>query len=192
MSCHKGRRREGSHVEQKNMSKSHHVLPAVAVVLAVLVSGMACGSSTAPSGSGGIGTGTGNGGNATVMTATIDGTSFTATSASAIVRNNILAVSGALGSGTNITTLAFATTATVGTNRIAPGTGVNANYQAVSGTAASGWLASDNQGSGTVTINTLTSSRASGTFSFTLAPVSGNAAGPKSVLAGTFDLPLTQ
>ena len=172
------------------MSKPRHVLPSVAVLFAVLASSIACGSSTSPSGSGGIGTG--NGGNSTVMTATIDGTSFTATSATALIRNNILAVSGAVGSGTNITTLAFATTAVIGTNRIAPGTGVNANYQAVSGTSGSGWLASDSQGSGTVTINTLTSSRTSGTFTFTLAPVSGDAAGPKNILAGTFDLPLTQ
>ena len=34
--------------------------------------------------------------------------------------------------------------------------------------------------------------RASGTFTFTLAPASGVAAGPKTILAGTFDVALTQ
>lgn len=171
------------------MSKAHHVLPRLVVLLALLA-GVACGSSTSPSG-GGIGTSNG-GNNTTVVTAAIDGTTFTATTSSALVRNGILAVSGVSGSGANLTTLALATTAVLGTNRIAPGTGVNANYQTVSGTTSSGWLASDSQGSGTVTVTTLTSSRAGGSFSFVLAPVSGAAAGPKTILAGTFDVPLTQ
>jgi hypothetical protein len=171
---------------------------ALAILGAMMMSLSACGgSSTSPSGgigSSGSNTGIGGSGGTTVntLTASIDGTPFTATTIAALVRNNILSVAGTAVSGSTTTTLSIATTARVGTQVVAPGTGVNSNYQVVSGTNTAGWLASDNFGSGTVTVTTLTTTRAAGSFSFILSNASGTALGPKNVTVGVFDVTISQ
>lgn len=155
------------------------------------VASLGCGdSSTSPS-SGGFST-AGSGTSGSTVSASVDGTSFAASTVTATVRTNILTISATTSSGGTTTSLAMALPATVGTQRVAPGTGVSANYQVTTGTSVAGWTAVDGTGSGNISLATLTSTRASGTFLFTVTAATGSAAGPRNITGGTFDVALTQ
>jgi hypothetical protein len=54
------------------------------------------------------------------------------------------------------------------------------------------WMTPINGAAGTVTITTLTSTRAVGTFQFVADPVAAGATGPRTVANGQFDIPLTR
>jgi hypothetical protein len=71
-------------------------------------------------------------------------------------------------------------TLTTGTYQIGA-SGTNANYISVGGTPA--WTAVGSRGSGTISLNTLTGSTATGTFNFVLVGTSSS----KTVTNGTFN-----
>jgi hypothetical protein len=147
----------------------------------------ACGSNPpAPSGGGGSG-GSGSGGQNTI-TATIDGVFWRSTTASGFVRNGILSLSGAVVNGTTSETLSLAGAASVGAQSVGAGSGVNSTYLIVSPTMSSGWQAVSTLGSGTVNVQAITSTSATGTFSFSLQPSNGGATTVKSVTNGTFSI----
>lgn len=156
--------------------------------LAALMLATACGgASTAPSP---IGTGT-SGRATNTLSAVVDGTPFTAAAPTALVRASVLSISGTDTGLIGSNTLSFTVPASVGTHRIAPGTGVTASYQVTGAASTSGWTAGDSAGSGSVTLDTLTSTRATGSYELLLAPMSGAAAGPRSISSGRFDVALT-
>jgi hypothetical protein len=119
------------------------------------------------------------------MTARVDGAAFTAFSVAATFSNGILAVSGVQLSPSQGLTFGVATTGP-GTFNVGTTSAVNGIY--VSGSNAS-WLASGNVGSGSVTITTLNSTRAVGTFNFVLQAQQGTAAtGTRTITQGAFDV----
>jgi Family of unknown function (DUF6252) len=125
------------------------------------------------------------------MTFRVDGTTTTANPITAGFANGILSVGGT--DTSRSTTLSFAlppTSAGTGTYVLGPSSAANAMI--LIGNPAAGWQAAVGTGSGTIVIGTLTSTRASGTFSFTLAAVPGTGAtGTKTITEGSFDVTLT-
>jgi hypothetical protein len=120
------------------------------------------------------------------ISARVDGSAWTSTVTAAQYSNGSLIISGA---DTSSPTRAFGLGVTAG----APGT-----YQATLPSPAASaswtvgsatWQASLVGGSGSVTITSLTSTGASGTFSFSLVPIPGtSASGNKTVTDGTFNV----
>jgi hypothetical protein len=165
-------------------------------VCALILGPVGCGGGSSPNAPGG-------GGSTTTTTTTVpsaassvvsyrlDGASVTANLVTANFANGIMSV-GATNPSQNIT-LGFALTP----NASAPGTysfGVlsGANAQIYVGNPAAGWQAGVGIGSGTITINTFSSTGAMGTFSFTMAAVPGTGAtGTKSITDGTFNVTFT-
>lgn len=147
------------------------------LVLAALVLAMACGSdgnsSTEPKGAGGV-------------TATIDGTAFSADLAVQATRaGNVLAF-GAVSSNSRQLNFSLVNVTATGTIPVGTGTGAH-TITYTEGTKA--WVTSMVGGSGSVVITTLTANRAAGTFSFTAIPSTNTgAAGNKAVTAGSFDV----
>lgn len=163
-----------------------------AVVLAALL--VACGggggsspSPTAPTTPSGPQSPAANGS----MTFKVDGAGRSATSIVASFANGIMSVAGT--DTSNATTLSFAiapTAAGTGTYTLGPASAANA--QILIGNPAASWQAAVGIGSGTITINSFTSTGASGTFSFSLAAVAGSgASGTKSITEGTFNVTFT-
>jgi hypothetical protein len=175
------------------MSRPHLFLLAGLVMMA-----LDCGGGDTPTGpSGGSGSGGGSGGGTPptgTLTALIDGTPFTAATAGGFVRNGILSLSGAMGTLPAVsTTLSLAANATAGaTQSVAAGSGVNATLLVLSGSTGAGWQAVQTVGSGSVTVQTLTATNASGTFTFTMPAANGTATGTKAVTNGVFNIALTQ
>lgn len=161
--------------------------PVITVLLGilVLVSSGRCGgeSPTAPGGS------TQPAQSTSSMSFRVDGTLVTATSVTAGLSSGILAIGG----GDASRTLSFALTPTstgTGTYSIAPLSAANAMI--LIGNPAAGWQAGVSIGSGTITINSLTSTGASGTFSFGLVAVSGTGAtGTRTITEGVFNVTFT-
>lgn len=113
----------------------------------------------------------------------VDGSTFTAVSATVLVTGNITAIGAGASNGT---AMGMAWTDTgPGTYVIGTAIGANANYNVSGG---GGWTAGAGQGSGTITITTRTATRVAGSFSFQLAPIGGTGATGTKSLSGSFDL----
>jgi len=167
------------------------------LILPMLIAASACGggSPSQPSGSGSSGSGTG--GNTTpskgTLTAVIDGRAYTGI-VKVVSRTDgyfgIAATNAAL-----TLTVSFATTRpAVGTTTVADSLvsmGV-ATTNGSSGATTGSWIATNISGSGSLTISTLTSSGATGTFNFTAAPApppsNVGATGTKVVSNGVFNV----
>jgi hypothetical protein len=125
------------------------------------------------------------------LTFKVDGVSESATSVTASLTNGILAIGGT--DSTRATTLSFALTPTAaGTGTYLLGPLSAANAQVLIGSPAAGWQGAVGIGSGTITVNSLTSTAASGTFSFSLVAVGGSGAtGTKLITEGAFNVSFT-
>jgi hypothetical protein len=125
------------------------------------------------------------------MSAQINGAAWTATCvATANFVAGVLAIGGSDGANPIQTIGAGTAAGGPGTYPIGPPPGITngANGLLLLGGTAS-WAADATKGGGTITINTLTSTAASGTFSFTLVAVPGTAAtGTKTVTQGLFSV----
>lgn len=119
------------------------------------------------------------------LSATIDGTPWTATYANAVPSGSVIGVGAGDMAGIAMG-FAFGAGGT-GTYSIGPGELYNANYT-VDGVA---WAATPFQGSGSITVTSLTSSRVAGTFQFEGASVGQTPETTVSVTNGRFDLPLS-
>ncbi len=120
------------------------------------------------------------------MSVKIDGQQWTATTGlSAGFSNGILAAAGVDGSATSF---AFGVAASgPGTYTIGPSSTLNAIL--TQGASSQAWSAVLTTGSGTLTINSLSATGASGTFSFTVAPnAQSGASGNRTLTEGRFDL----
>jgi hypothetical protein len=122
------------------------------------------------------------------MTARVDGAGFTAFGVAASYNNGVLGVTGSQISPQQAITFSVPATAT-GTVTVSPTVGF-ALYTLGAGNAIWGaGLTFSSTASGSVTITTLTSSRAVGTFSFVMQPQQGSAAtGTKTITQGAFDV----
>jgi hypothetical protein len=157
---------------------------------------VACGGGNPASPSGGSNPGSsggtgGTGGTATVgrgtITAQIDGVTFSGVVGAATNQSGIFAT--AASNNGNTITLGFGALAVVGTTSVRATSPTNANMVIVSGGSGQSWAASTSGGSGTLTIASINSTGASGTFAFTMVPVAGTgASGTKSVTNGTFSV----
>lgn len=117
------------------------------------------------------------------MTATIDGSSFSANSIAATYLSGILAVGGTDSQGRGIGIAAQVP----GPGTFTVGVTSPANFSVTIG--AAGWQAAITLGSGSVTVTSISATGAKGTFQFTAGPVPGTAAtGNKVVTAGAFDV----
>jgi Family of unknown function (DUF6252) len=174
-----------------------NVLGSMIVVLAACAAacGGSGGSPASPSAPSGGGSTTPTPGGTTpngTLSATIDGVPWTATvSVQTQFNNGILSFAG----GDNRQTLSIAVTANRGTGTyvagvVDPQNIVVANLS-TAGSAAS-WLSGPSLGTGSVTITSLTSTSASGTFTLTLAPSAGSGAtGNKALTNGVFNVTFT-
>jgi len=153
---------------------------ATALTLIILLAG--CGDGGDPSGPGG-----GGGGGTTLpngtFSGTVNGSNFRVVSAFVTYSGNIVAMGAADTQGRGFGWAVIATAP--GTYPIQGSIGNNAIWTE----ASSGWAASAATAgsSGSVTLTTLTPTRAVGSFQFTLVPSSGNASGNRTV-SGSFDL----
>lgn len=151
---------------------------ALGVVLALTV---ACGGGNPPAPSGVSNLGT--------VTATIDGVSYTGAVNTASSGNGTLRVSS--NSADLTRSINFAGPAAVGTTTVSLASALTMNVLTTTGTTVIGsWGAAGNLGSGTLTVTSLTSTGASGTFSFSAPPApggsGGQATGTKVVTNGSF------
>lgn len=119
------------------------------------------------------------------MSATINGTAWNATlTLTGSYTNNIFA---AAGSGDGIT-IGFATFGPEGTLLIQDGGGTNGVYSEI-GLPGASWSASPGTGTGSVTITSISTTGASGTFAFEATPdANTGATGTKSITNGRFDV----
>src|SRR5262249_12912228 len=105
--------------------------------------------------------------------------------------NGILSIGGT--DSSRNTTIGFALTPTsagVGTYTLGPTSAANA--QILIGNPAAGWQAAVGIGSGTITVNSVSSTAACGTFSCALVAVAGSGAtGTKSITDGVFNVTFT-
>ncbi len=198
------------------MSRSRAALRGrvVSLILLALVT-TACGGSSpaAPSGSssqgsgssGGTSGGTGSGGTTTpggtgggtsattgTFTALIDGGSFNgALGLTAINANNQLSVSGSNGQYTLQLIVILSRGAGTYTFGSVDASNVTTAALALNGTGQT-WIAGPTQGSGSITISSLTSTSVTGTFTVTLPPsVGGPATGNRVITSGVFNVPLS-
>ncbi|MEQ1909113.1 MAG: hypothetical protein ABMA15_09840 [Vicinamibacterales bacterium] len=166
------------------------------ILASVLILSVACGGSTSsPSGSsGGIGSsgsgGSGGSGSGKgTITALVDGVAYTGVINAATLTN------GTLNIASNNTALTLSVNfamsgAAVGTTSINAASPLVMQAMTTNGSTVTGaWSASVLGGSGTLTISTLSSSGASGTFSFVAVPSTTSgipSAGTKTVTSGVF------
>jgi hypothetical protein len=150
----------------------------------------ACGSNSNPAGATtGIG---GSGGSGTTtnrtLTVTIDNVAFSPTIVSAVkaAPNGTTPQLVILSASNGVTTFAFGALAQVGVQTIAAANPVNANMTIVNGAVATGYLAFATQGSGSVTISSLTTMAVSGRVDLVLVPTSGG--GAAKTVSGTFNV----
>ena len=118
----------------------------------------------------------------------IDGSLLTATSVTATFTNGVLAVGGGDASKATILGFALATSSVgAGTYTLGPLSSANAFLQL--GNPALGWNAAVGIGSGSIVLTTLTTTSASGTFSFNLVALPNTAAtGTKAITEGAFNV----
>lgn len=142
--------------------------------LLLLMAGAACGgdaitNSPLPNGS---------------VSARVDGQQWTATLSVQVNHANSILAFGASGDGITIG-MAMPTATGPATHVIGPGSPANANLT----DGAVTWAATPAIGGGTITLTSLTSTRATGTFSFTAESSSGTASpATRQVTQGMFDL----
>lgn len=118
------------------------------------------------------------------MTATVDGDSWTAVQIAAVNNSGVVAISG---SNTALLAVGFAFIGdTIGTYPIGPSSSTSAN---VIDNLSTTWSANGFQGSGTVTVSSLSATGASGTFSYS-APLTSGSGTPATrvVTNGTFNV----
>jgi hypothetical protein len=126
------------------------------------------------------------------LTARVDGSAWSADPTTIVAGNmaGVLTFSGTNASGGSVRrTIALRLLATApGTYPIGPPVATASNRGTVTeGTAE--WLADASTGSGSITLASLTATRATGTFSFTAEAVAGTgASGPRVVTDGTFSV----
>lgn len=147
------------------------------IALLALACVMACGSDDEPTNPGGAGGGT--------LTATVGGVAFSGSLAVQAVRtSSTITISGVSSSQQQLSINLLGVNST-GTVSIGAGSQNFAQFS--QGTQT--WVSSLVGGTGTLTLTTLTASRAAGTFSFTGIPsASTGATGNKAVTNGTFDV----
>jgi hypothetical protein len=122
------------------------------------------------------------------MSARIDGVTWTAAAVAVAVNTNGIIISGASTNGIGV---AVGASRVLGTGTQTFGNGANFNALATMTTGTQSWSATGIQGSnssGSITLTTLTSTRAVGTFTFNAAALAGGAAGTKAVTSGAFDV----
>ncbi len=116
------------------------------------------------------------------MSASVDGSSWSALNAAAARNNGFVGVGA---SASDLSTISFAFPDHTGTFQVGGQDGTNASF--ISG--GKSWTAAfGTGGSGTITVTTLTATRVSGTFSFVAPALSGGATGSKTVTNGSFDV----
>lgn len=124
------------------------------------------------------------------MSASINGTQWSATTASASASSNVISISGLRLTAPNYTVgITLSNVASTGTYPL----GVNAtNFggQVVVSNLTGGWSTPINGAAGQINITTLSSSRIAGTFSFNATPIS-QTTGNLTVTGGSFDVPLS-
>lgn len=150
-------------------------------------SGGTSGGTTAPGGTGG-----GTSATTGTFTALIDGSSFNgALGLTAIHANNQLSVSGSNGQYTLQLIVILSRGAGTYTFGSVDASNVTTAALALNGTGQT-WIAGPTQGSGTITISSLTSTNVSGTFIVTLPPSAGGpATGNRVITSGVFNVPLS-
>jgi len=123
------------------------------------------------------------------MTARIDGQAWTASIAMA-VRSSAGGIISVSGSDPSSRAIAFALIdGGTGTYEIKTGTPTNALLTV----GQQQWyVGGSSQGTGTITVTTLTDERIAGTFEFTLHPANANTTGTRVVTQGKFDVKFTQ
>jgi hypothetical protein len=126
------------------------------------------------------------------MSATIDGTRWDAVVISAAaIQGGVLRVGGQNSMTTPFVALGVAVPPVVGTYTVGPATGATVAGsldQDDTGAPVLQWNADGGAGSGTVTLSRLTSTGASGTFSFTLVHIVTASTGTKVIRNGVFDV----
>ena len=153
---------------------------------ALLALTMACGGGNPTEPSGASGSGTPNFG---TLTAIIDGVAYTGVINTATNTNGVLRISS---NSTDLTrSVNVAARTGMGTITVSPASEITFNVITTTGTTVIGsWGAAGQSGSGTLTVTSLTSSGATGTFSFNAppapAPSAGQATGTKVVTNGSF------
>ena len=156
-------------------------LRTVALGALVLIAA-ACGDGN-PGGPSGSGSGSGSG----TVTATIDGVAYTGTVNRATNINGVLNV--ASNSADLTRAIAFAGPAAAGTTTVAAGT-LSMTVQTTNGATVTGaWVASQQFGSGTLSVTLLTPASATGIFNFNGVSGPGSPAGTtgtKAVINGRF------
>jgi hypothetical protein len=120
------------------------------------------------------------------MSARIDGVQWTATNVGVTARNGSLIVAGANTAGVAVG-FGVSMIQGTGTQTFGPGIVSAANASVTAGTMS--WSASNFQGTGSVTLTTLTANRATGTFQFSApALTAGSTPSPRVVTSGAFDV----
>jgi len=116
------------------------------------------------------------------MSASVDGVAWSAIEVQAVRAGGVVTIAG---SDLALLAVAFAFQGVAGTYALGPGHAATASVSDPSNI----WAANDLQGSGTITVTTLTATRTAGTFSFT-APASPNSGPPATrvVTNGVFDV----
>lgn len=152
------------------------------------------GNPAGPSGSGSSGSGSSGGGSgggsstSSGLSVTIDGVAYSPLTVTAVRANPGVPVIIVAAGSVSGTSFAFTAPERVAVHRIAPTELTNANMTVLSGATATGYLASQTAGSGSVTFTSITATAVAGRVDLTLVPTTS--AGPNKRLAGTFTLPL--
>ena len=147
---------------------------ALVVVLSLLAT--ACGKSA-----------TGPGTGSSPFTATIDGTAWSSSSSSAVgVASGVFTIAGADASGTALS-LTLYNIGKPGTYPLGVG-GTIFGGTAVISKGADGWWTALTGIAGSVTITAVSGTHIAGMFSFNATPLTGGAAGTRSVTNGSFDI----
>ena len=158
-----------------------------ALLVALLLVSAGCGGNSNPNNPSGSG-GSGSSGTAShgTLTAVVDGVAYSGTVNAASNTNGILTVTSNTTDRTR--SVNFATAAATGTTSIT-GSSTSMQVLTTNGTTVTGtWIAVTGLGTGTITINALSSAGASGTFSFNAPPVGAGATGTKVVTNGVFSV----
>jgi hypothetical protein len=125
------------------------------------------------------------------MSATVDGSEWTAEIISAAaIQGGVLRIAGQNHMKSPFVAVGLAVPPKTGTYAVSRATGasVAGSLVDVGSGAARQWNADGGAGSGTVTLSELTSTRARGTFSFTLVHIVTSSTGTKAVTNGKFDV----
>lgn len=155
-----------------------------AIPTLALIAACSGGSDPAPTGGGGGTTGP--------MSATVNGSQWTANSAAAIrVAAGLYSITGIRTAAPNYTmVLQLANIGGAGTYPLGVTPQIFGGSATVSSPTLGSWVTPLNGAAGSVTITTLTDSRIAGSFEFTGTPVTGSGASV-TVASGVFDMPTT-